>query len=171
MKLFHRETISGRSFNAVSYYEFLKDDSWLAIGGTEPWLNEPQPPVPSNSFVFIPDAFAVVYVHDVKLVKEDADGDISYGDYLYREVSKSDLPILVYMEVLLDPSKFSSYNVSKYRSIGLYSDVSFSTQPSKKHGEVIDISEVKDYRMMWVSNFAPIDLFKEKEVYRFMKRF
>lgn len=171
MNLYHRETISGRSLNAVKYYEFIKDDSWLAVGGTEPWLNEPQPPVPSDSYVFVPDAFAAVYVHNVKLVKEDPDGDIIYGKYTYREVTESENPILVYMEALLDPDNFSGYSFSNYRTLALYSDVTLNITPSKVRGEVVDIDDVADYRMMWVSNFAPVDLFDEREVYRFMKRF
>lgn len=173
MKLYHRETITGRSIRTKSFYNYIKDNSWLILGGREPWLEENNPPVPSDTNISIADAFAAIYIDKVMLVKEDVNGSLSYGSHNYEEVSNSyNNPLIIYIESLIESNKLLDLGEDDYRVCGIYTNVSFLNEPNREQGEVVNAGDITSKEMIWVSNFSPINITQnESELFKFVKRF
>lgn len=173
MQLYHRETITARSIRAESFYNYIKDNSWLILGGREPWLEENNPPVPSDTNISIADAFAAIYIDKVLLVKEDVNGSLSYGSHNYEEVSDSyNNPLIIYIEALIESDKLINLGADDYRTLGIYTNVSLIDEPNKERGEVIEAGNITSKKMIWVSNFSPINITQnESELFKFVKRF
>jgi len=173
MKLYHRETITARSIRAESFYNYIKDNSWLVLGGREPWLEENNPPVPSDTNISIADAFAAIYIDKVMLVREDVNGSLTYGSHNYEEVSEDyNNPLIIYLEAFIESNKLIDLGADDYRIFGIYTNVSFITEPEKERGTVVDAADITAREMIWVSNFSPITITEnESELFKFVKRF
>lgn len=131
MQIFNSSYIS-KAYTAKLFYEEIKDNSYIVLGGQSPW-NKGVVPLNSPSLSQITDAFLYVYVHKVSLVKLDLNGELTVNNDNFMEFVDpvvidritSMLPNAIYFNCFISNEAINSLNTSitNYRTIGLYTNV------------------------------------------------
>jgi len=155
------ETNLSKVKRALNYYVTTNNLFWIAVGKTQPWINEDLPPLPSPSLTLLPECYGFIYVHKTTLCSRDITGEIIVDNAIYKSVTSNDLSILVnakstylYLEATLPQASLPA----SYRALGLCNNLTFTNQPTPLvEGTYVGFNNVLSYQLEWVSTFEKIE--------------
>jgi len=101
-------------------YDFSQKTLYFAFGRTTPWTDEFSPDPPDETSDSVEEISFIKLADNIKFVKEDVAGTITYRDSKWSEVAPGDIwtenVVAMYMDAELD---YDNYPVIGYRQVGI----------------------------------------------------